>query len=411
MATRHREEIYIGLDIGSTKVCCLVGLAEPGDPAPSIIGVGQEPTTGLRKGVVVDVDETVSSITAAIEEAERMSGVTIERATISVDGAATSSLNSRGVIAIGRGDGEIGPDDLLRVDEAAMAVQLPANHEIIQVLPRFYKVDSQSNIKDPLGMQGVRLEVESHLVTAATPALRNLERAISQGGITIQGRILAPIAAARAVLTKRQRELGVVLVDIGGGTTGIAVYEGGEVYSSAVLPIGAGHITNDLAIGLRTDLDTAEKIKLQHVRAFYPKGVPDEKLRLEELGGDDQVIDRSELQNIAGARLDEFFGLIGAELKRVGRDGRLPGGVVLTGGGAKMPGIEDLARERLQLPVVIGHPTEFSGLSDQIGDPAYATAVGLMLENAAYAGLDRGANAKLGTAVDKLRKTLRNLLP
>lgn len=411
MAVRPREEIYIGLDIGSSHVSCLVGLSEEGERSPSIIGVGQSPTTGMRKGIVVDVDETVSSITAALEEAERMSGVQIDRASISIDGSGISSLNSKGVIAIGRGEAEISSDDLARADEAAMAVQLPANHEIIQVLPRFYRVDSQSGIKDPIGMQGVRLEVESHLVTVPTPALRNLERAISQAGIMIQGRVLSPLAAGRAVLSKRQKELGVALVDIGAGTTGVAVFEGGEVYSSAILPIGAGHITNDLAIGLRTDLDTAEKIKVSHIKAHFPKGVPDEKLHLEELGGDDQLIDRAHLQHIAGARLEELFGLIKDELQRVGRDGRLAGGVVLTGGGAKLKGIEDYARGALNLPVSIGKPQGFAGLSEQIGDPAYATAVGLMLENANYAVYEGGANAKLGTAVDKLRKTLRNLLP
>ncbi len=257
MAAKQTEETYIGLDIGSTKVCCVVGLHEEGASTPSVIGVGVAPTNGMRKGIVVDIEETVSSITAAVDEAERISGIAIDRATISIDGAHVQSTNSKGTIAVGRADQEITVEDVRRAEEAATAIQIPPNREILQVFPRSYSVDDQTNVKDPVGMHGVRLEVQAHIITGASPAIKNLNRSIYQAGIDIEGQILVPLASARAVLTKRQKELGVALLDIGGGTTGLAVYEEGDVLYSSILPVGAGHITNDLAIGLRTNVDVA----------------------------------------------------------------------------------------------------------------------------------------------------------
>lgn len=413
MSGKTTEQIYIGLDIGSTKVCCIVGLHEDGAALPSVIGVGVAPTSGMRKGVVVDVEETVSAITAAVDEAERISGVAIDQATISIDGAHVSSQNSRGVIAVGRADQEIMVEDLMRVEEAATAIQLPPNREIIQVFPRSYSVDSQTNIKDPVGMHGVRLEVESHIISGSVTAIKNLDRSIHQAGIAISGQVLVPLASARAVLSKRQKELGVALVDIGAGTTGIAVFEEGDILYSSVIPVGSGHITNDLAIGLKTNVDIAEKIKLKYVRAHTSRTNLDEKIHIEELDGGDEenVITRRELQNIAGARLDEIFQLVRAELRKVGKDVMLPGGVVLTGGGAKMAGIEDLAKEALQLPVTVGKPEGFTGIVDRISDPAFAAAVGLMLENMTHAQMAPDQSAGLGHTVDRIKKTLRNLLP
>lgn len=411
MASKQTEEIYIGLDIGSTKVCCVVGLHEEGAALPSVIGVGVAPTSGMRKGVVVDVEETVSSITAAVDEAERISGVAIDRATISIDGGHVASQNSKGVIAVGRADQEITVDDLMRVEEAATAIQMQPNREILQVFPRSYAVDGQSNIKDPVGMHGVRLEVESHIITGSVPAIKDLDRSIHQAGIAIQGQVLVPLAAARAVLTKRQKELGVALVDIGGGTTGVAVYEEGDILYSSVIPVGAGHITNDLAIGLKTSIDTAEKIKLKYVRAHTAKANLAEKIRVEELDGEDNLISRKELQNIAGARLEEIFQLVRQELRKVGKDVMLPGGVVLTGGGAKMPGIEDLAKEALQLPATVGKPEGFTGIVDRISDPAFAAPIGLMLENMGHSQEQAAPGAGIGQTVDKIKGIFKNLLP
>jgi cell division protein FtsA len=413
VATKPNEEIYIGLDIGSTNVRCVVGLHEEGAVLPSVIGVGMAPTTGMRKGVVTDVEETVSSITAAVDEAERISGVAIDRATISIDGSHVSSQNSKGVIAVGRADQEISVDDVARVEDAATAIQLQPNREIIQVFPRSYAVDSQQNVKDPVGMHGVRLEVESHIITGSVPAIKNLDRSIHQAGIAIQGQVLVPLAAARAVLTRRQKELGVALVDIGAGTTGVAIFEEGDILYSSVVPVGAGHITNDLAIGLKTNVDIAEKIKLKYVRAHTTKSSLNEKIRIEELDSEDNLVTKKDLQNIAGARLEEIFQLVRAELRKVGKDVMLPGGVVLTGGGAKMVGIEEMAREALQLPVSIGKPEGFTGIIDRINDPSFAAPIGLMLENMTFARHEPASlgNVKIGQTVDRIKKTLRNLLP
>lgn len=414
MAAKTQEEVYIGLDIGSTKVCCIVGLHEEGSPTPSVIGVGVALTNGMRRGVVVDVEETVSSITAAVDEAERISGVAIDRATVSIDGANVQSMNSKGVIAVGRADQEISVEDLRRAEEAATAVHLPPNREILQVFPRSYTVDGQTNIKDPVGMNGVRLEVETHIITGATPAIKNLNRSIYQAGIDIEGQVLVPLAAARAVLTKRQKELGVAVVDIGGGTTGIAVYEEGDVLYSSVLPVGSSHITNDLAIGLRTNVDVAEKIKHKYAKAeHHHKTTASEKIRIEELEGDDALVSKRELNKIVSARLDEILQMVRDELRHVGKDVMLPAGVVLTGGGAKLPGIEEYAREVLKLPVIIGKPEGLSGMVDRINDPAFATPVGLMLENMTFAGNGGGdrTNAKIGQTVERIKNTLRNLLP
>jgi cell division protein FtsA len=347
-----------------------------------------------------------------VDEAERISGIAIDRATIGIDGSNISSLNSKGVIAVGRADQEIGEDDLRRAEEAATAVQLPPNREILQVFPRSYTVDDQGNIKDPVGMHGVRLEVESHIITGSSPAIKNLHRAIYQAGIDIEGQVLIPLAAARAVLTKRQRELGVAVVDIGAGTTGIAVFEEGDVLYTAILPVGSGHITNDLAIGLRTNVDVAEKIKQKYVKVGSKVNMS-EKLRIEELEGEDVVVARKELNKIVTARLDEIFQMVREELRHVSKDIMLPGGVVLTGGGAKMPGIEEFAKDALRLPVVIGKPEGLSGMIDRLNDPALAAPVGLMLENMSFAGSGTGdrANAKIGATVEKIKKTLRNLLP
>jgi cell division protein FtsA len=412
VATRGHEDIFIGLDIGSTKVCCIVGLQEEDATHPSIIGVGVSSVTGLRKGEVVDIEETVSSITAAVDEAERISGVPIDRATINIDGAHVESLNSTGVIAVGRADQEISIEDVRRAEEAASAVQLPPNREIIQMFPRSFTVDGQTNIKDPVGMNGVRLEVETHIVTGAVPAIKNLHRSIYQAGIDIEGQVMVPLAAARAVLSKKQMELGVAVVDIGGGTTGIAVYEEGEVLYSSILPVGAGHVTNDIAIGLRTDIEVAEKVKLKYAKAHTSGRVnPSEKLRIEELGGENAIVPKRDLYDIVQARLEEIFTMVGEELAKVGKAGMLPAGVVLTGGGAKMEGIEELAKEVLRLPVTVGQPSGLSGLTDKVSDPAFAAPVGLMLENMQFAGPVDRANVKLGETVDKIRKTLRNLLP
>lgn len=411
LATK-KEETYVGLDIGSSKVTCVVGLRHDDFPLPSVIGLGVAPVGGVRKGVIVDVEEVTSSISAAVEEAERLSGVQITGATITIDGAHVTSFNSRGVIAVGRADQEITQEDLYRAEEAASAIQIPSNREILALFARSYTVDDQDNIADPVGMNGVRLEVETHIITISTPMIKNLTRAVAQAGFDIHGQILVPLAAARSVLSKKQKELGVALVDIGASTTGIAIFEDGHEFYTTILPIGAGHITNDLAIGLRTSVEIAEQIKLEHVTASPAKAKDGERVRIDQLDQEDKMVERRLLNKIVEARLDEIFQLIKAELKKVGKDSLLPAGVVLTGGGAKMSGLDEFAKNSLKLPAIIGRPSDLSGLVEKVNDPAMAAPVGAMLMDAdGGQGLQGTANARIGQTVDRLKRVLKNFLP
>lgn len=409
-----QEQLYIGLDIGTSKVTCVVGLMEDDSDKPSIIGVGVAPTTGLRRGVIVDIDETVSSITAAVDEAERVSGIPIHRATISIDGASVRSLNSSGVIAVSHADHEVQLDDVHRVEDAATAVQLPANHEIVQVFPRRYTVDGEAVSQDPAGMTGVRLEVESHIITAHTGALKNLHRVLDQAGVDIEGQVLVPIAAAETVLTKQQKELGVAIVDIGAGTTGVAVYQEGSVVHSGILPIGSGHITNDLAIGLRTNVDTAELIKLKYAEVTQDLAGKSEVIKVSELGSD-QNVEKRHLDMIVTARVAEIFEMVAAEIRKAGRDVMLPAGVVVTGGGANLKGLVAYAKQGLKLPVSIGKPKDFNGLVDRIDDPAFAAPIGLMLSNMKFGGVVRHNKRKsgggAGGSFGKIRDSLKRFLP
>lgn len=413
MADGH-EQLYIGLDIGTSKVACVVGLMEDDSDKPSIIGVGVAPTTGLRRGVIVDVDETVSSITAAVDEAERVSGIPIHRATISIDGSSVRSLNSSGVIAVSHADHVIQPEDVHRVEDAATAVQLPANHEIVQVFPRRYTIDGEPVAKDPAGMTGVRLEVESHIITAHTGALKNLHRVLDQAGVDIEGQVLVPIAAAETILTKQQKELGVVLVDIGAGTTGVAVYQEGNVVHSGILPIGSGHVTNDLAIGLRTNVDTAEHIKLNYAEVTQDIASKNDIVKIPELGAD-QNIEKRHLDMIVTSRVNELFEMVAAEMRKAGRDVMLPAGVVITGGGANLKGLVPYAKQALKLPVSIGKPKDFNGLVDRISDPAFAAPVGLMLSNMNFGGAVHHHRRKSGGAGGGLfggiKDSLKRFLP
>lgn len=406
-----QEQLYIGLDIGTSKVACVVGLLEDDSDKPSIIGVGVAPTTGLRRGVIVDVDETVSSITAAVDEAERVSGIPIHRATISIDGSSVRSLNSSGVIAVNHADHVIQPEDVHRVEDAATAVQLPANHEIVQVFPRRYTIDGEPVVKDPAGMTGVRLEVESHIITAHTGALKNLHRVLDQAGVDIEGQVLVPIASAETVLTKQQKELGVALVDIGAGTTGVAVYQEGNVVHSGILPIGAGHITNDLAIGLRTNVDTAELIKRNYAEVTQDLAGKADVVKIPELGAE-QNVEKRHLDMIVTSRVAEILEMVAAEMRKAGKDVLLPAGVVITGGGANLKGLVDYAKQGLKLPVSVGKPQDFNGLVDRTDDPGFAAPIGLMLSNMRLGGAVRHTKRKSGGGgFGKLKDSLKRFLP
>lgn len=374
------NEIVTGLDIGGSKVCTVVGHILPDKKIPEIIGYGCVPTAGMRKGMVVDIEETVSAISASLEEAERMAGVPVDNAYVAVESAGIQSQNSRGVIAVSRSDGEISPDDIARVVDAARAVSVPANREILHVIPRNFKVDDQDGVHDPVGMTGVRLEVEAHVITASTPTIKNLTKCIYQAGVDIDELVLGVLASSKSVLTRNQKEVGVVVVDIGYSTTGVAVFEEGNVLYSTILPIGASHVTNDIAIGLRTAIEVAERVKLEEGCAI-PAVIPErERIDLKKYGVADGVfVSRREVSEIIEARMLEIFGIVNDDLRKIGRDGMLPAGVVVTGGGSRLLGAVDLAKEALRLPAQMGLAVNVSGMVEKIvDDPRMVTAVGLM---------------------------------
>lgn len=367
---------YFGLDIGSSTVRCVIGMVEAADsPILSVIGHGSAPNSGMRKGVAVRVDDVTDSVLQAITEAERVSGVRVQGATVNVNGPQVLGINSRGVIAISAANREISADDRMRVEEAATIVKLPPNREIIQVFAKNYRLDGQGSIKDPVGMQGVRLEVDTHIVTAATPTLRNLDLVLEKAHVNANHHTVSSLAAAEAVLTQQQKESGTVLLDIGSGTTNMVVLEEGEVQHVAVIPIGGINITNDLAIGLKTDLDVAELVKLQHGGlGKYAKTGPLSVL----VNKSRHEFDGEDIYMIVEARVEELLEYVDKELKKIQRSRKLPGGVVLVGGTAKLPGIAEFTKEKLELAARVGKLQSLSGLLDTVQDPSYASAVGLM---------------------------------
>ncbi|OGE80646.1 MAG: cell division protein FtsA [Candidatus Doudnabacteria bacterium RIFCSPHIGHO2_01_FULL_43_23] len=381
-----KEYVSVGLDIGTSMIRVVVGKSSDEEKTPSIIGVGEAPSGGIRKGVIVDVEEAVSSITAALEKAERMTGIPIDHAVVSVGGAHVVSVESHGVIAVSRADGEITEADIIRVVDASQAISIPPNREILHVIPKTFTVDGQVGIKDPLGMSGIRLEVDSQIIQASVPFIKNLTKCIIRVGLEIDDLVLSPLACAQAVLTKRQKELGCVLINIGGGTTGISVFEEGELMHTNILPIGSNHITNDLAIGMRTSIDTAEKVKLEYGIAQKQGIAKNDEIDLSKIdGAEDGKVSRQQMAMIIQARLEEIFGMINKDLKSIGRDGQLPAGAILTGAGSMLEGIEVFAKKELRLPVQIGVPTNISTVIDRVDEPGFCTAVGLVLWGNEYA--------------------------
>lgn len=372
------EHTIVGIDVGTTKICTLVAEVDE-DEQLHIVGVGVAPARGLRKGVVVNVKEAMTAIADSVDIAERVSGYQIEKAYVNVSGGHTESTNSRGVVAIGRSDHGVSYDDIERAMDAAGAIPIPHNRQIIHIIPRGYQIDGQTGIRDPIGMHGFRLEVEAHIITGSGTAVQNLVKCVESVGIGVDEVILAPLASGQGVLTDTEREMGVVLVDIGGGTTDMAIFVEGTVWHTAILEVGGNHFTNDLAIGLRLPFESAEDIKLEHGHA-QPKNVrAEESLAVTSFGGETrQQIFRREVANILEARAEEVFNLISSEIKQSGYDSLLPAGVVLCGGAAELPGLQELGKRILDMPLRIGHPTNLLGLTDHVENPAYATGVGLL---------------------------------
>lgn len=369
----------VGLDIGTTTVRCVVGHRDGGAASPTIIGVGEAPNSGMRKGVVVNLVTTAQAVDKALEEAERVSGHQIDGATISINGNHVLGMSSKGVVAVGSRDHEINEEDLARVEDAATVVQLPANREILDVTPRSFSLDDQDNIRDPIGMNGVRLEVDAYVITALTPNLKNLLKVADMTKTAVHHSVPAGLAAAHAVLNDRQKENGVVLIDIGGTTTNLAVYDEGDLQHVAVLPVGGVNITNDLAVGLKVDLDVAEKVKVQHAVATSEVRKAKDKKVTVKTSSQTYDFDTDTIDDVVEARLEEIFESVNDELKSINRQANLPGGAILTGGTAQIKGIESYAKEALQLAVKIGASEGFGGVAENITKPQYATSVGLML--------------------------------
>ncbi|MCA9376119.1 MAG: cell division protein FtsA [Candidatus Doudnabacteria bacterium] len=413
------NDIIVGIDVGSGTIRAVVGRAqedEEGVRSLHVIGVGEATSGGMRRGVIVDIEEAVSAISEALEKAERTSGMPIERAFVSASGTHIQSQTSKGVIAVSRADNEIAEDDVQRVVDAASTVSVPPNQEILHVVPQSYSVDTQENVKDPVGMSGIRLEVEATIISGSSAYVKNLTKCVQRAGVEIEGIVIAPMAASMSVLTKRQKELGVALVDVGAGTTSLIVFEEGDMLHSAILPVGSGHITNDLAIGLRTSVDVADKVKLKHGSADPKEFKDGQTVDLRKLGGDeDGVVSRKEIAEIIEARLSELFDLVGAELKEINRQGQLPGGIVLVGGGAKLPGLVDVAKDRLKLPAQIGFPERLPGLNEALDDPSFAVAQGLVLWGYKHLaepsrGL-KGGILSVSDSVGKIKERFKAFLP
>ena len=377
---QENSQYAVGIDIGTTTVRTVVAHIDSSTGAPTIVGVGTAPNSGMRKGTVVNLTGPAQAIDDALGEAERMSGYQVDTAMISINGTHILSTHADGMIAVGAADHEITHDDLARIEEVATLGKVPANREILDVVPHSYKLDGQDNIKDPLGMTGTRLEIDAHLVSALMPHLVNLQKSAESAKVVPKSIIVAGVAAARAVLSEQQLENGVALIDIGGATTNIAIYEEGDLQYSAVLPYGGINITNDLAIGLKTDPEIAEKVKIEHASAIPRHERAGVSLKH---AGDIHTFDTTDIDEIVEARLEEIFEAIQHEFKRAGRAGKLPSGVVITGGTAHLKGLVDYAKQYLGLAARIGKTSGYGGVADNIEQPEYATAVGLMLIDAA----------------------------
>lgn len=379
-----RSDIITGLDVGSTTIRLVVGqLSDDGTgegKSLHVIGVAETPSQGISKGVVTSIEDAVTCLTSCIEKGERMAGVPLERAIVSISGAHILSQTSKGVIAVSKANGEINEDDVERVIEAAQAVATPPNYEILHVIPRSYTVDNQTSIKDPVGMTGVRLEVDAQIIQGLSTQIKNLTKAVYRTGLDIEDTVFAALAAAESTLDKQQKELGVALVNIGGATTSVVVYEEGDVLHTAVLPVGAGHITSDIAIGLRTSIDIAEQVKLQYGTSSPEMVDRKEMIDLNEFAeGESHLISRRQVAEIIEARVEEIFKLVNKELKKINRSGLLPAGIVLSGGGSRLNGIVEVAKREFRLPACVGAPRELTTAIEKVNDPMYAVAIGLLL--------------------------------
>lgn len=378
-----RPRIISVIDVGSSKVCTLIGQVTEGEGAINIVGASSVPSSGVRKGQIVNIDEATETVVKSVECAERMAGFSLNRILVTVGGSHISSQNSHGVVAVAEPEKEITDGDVRRVIEAARAISLPSSREILHVIPRTYTVDSQEGVADPEGMSGVRLEVETHIITGSSTALKNLKKCVSEVGAEISDLVFSGISSAEAVLTETERELGVILIDVGGGTTNIVVYIEGSPCYATVLPVGAKNVTNDLAIGLRLSLDGAEKLKINLSKVSAEEDKQDD-IDLNKLGIYEEtktVSKKTIVEGIIKPRLNEIFGMAADDVSKNGFAGLTPSGVVITGGGALTVGAVEVCRRAFSLPARIGIPDGVKGLVEEILNPSFASPIGSLLRS------------------------------
>jgi cell division protein FtsA len=407
MGSAQDKKLIVGLDIGTSKVVAIVGeIGSEGDI--EVVGIGSNPSKGLKKGVVVNIESTVQSIQRAVEEAELMAGCQIHSVYVGIAGSHIRSLNSHGIVAIK--DKEVFPADLERVIDAAQAVAIPADQKVLHILPQEYVIDNQEGIKEPLGMSGVRLEAKVHLVTCAVNAAQNIDKCIRRCGLDVEEIILEQLASSYSVLTEDERELGVCLVDIGGGTTDIAIFTEGSIRHTGVIPIAGDQVTNDIAMALRTPTQHAEEIKIKYACALTQLAGAEESIKVPSVGDrPPRDLSRQSLAEVVEPRYDELFTLVQAELRRSGFEDMVPAGIVLTGGTSKMEGVVELAEEIFHMPVRVGYPQAVQGLTDIVRNPIYSTSVGLLQYGSDHLGQE-GSPAAGGGSVESLWGRARSWL-
>jgi cell division protein FtsA len=387
---KMETEMFVGLDIGTTKIACIISELDANGEL-KIVGVGMSPSDGLRKGVVVNIDKTVRSIQKAVEEAELMAGVDVESVLVGIAGDHIRAINSKGVVAISRDDNEITDLDVVRAIDAAKAVSIPMDREILHVIPQEFVVDEQKGIKDPIGMCGVRLETQVHIITGAVTSAQNIYKSVEKAGLKVRDLVLEPLASSYAVLEKDEKELGVALVDMGGGTTDIALYFDESIRHTAVVGLGGKNVTSDIAIGIRTPVEKAEEIKKRFGCAYSSLVKSDEYISVPGVGGREQrEVSKAVLASIIEPRIEEILSLALREIKRTEYADMLGAGVVLTGGCALMEGIQELSEKVFEMPVKIGVPTGFGGLTEAAKSPVHATGVGLCLYGVKNAKAKKG---------------------
>jgi cell division protein FtsA len=419
-----KDNIIAGLDVGSTAIRITVGQKNPDNNNKlQIIGAVSVPAEGISKGIITSIEDATSSISACIEKTERLVGVPINNVWVNINDPYIKCEKSKGVVAVSKSDGEIGPSDIERAIEAARALSVPPNHEILHVIPISFTVDNQENIKDPIGMSGIRLEVETLIIQGLTSQIKNLTKAIYRTGLDIEDLVLSPLAAAEAIIGSKQKELGVSVINIGSSTTSLAVYEEGELLHTSVLPIGSEHITSDIAIGLRCPINLAERIKIEYGSAKPDKFNKKDEVDVSSLAKEEDINEEIEnvsqkyIAEIIEARVEEIFEKIDEEFKKIDRSGMLPAGVFLVGGGAKLSDLVDCAKNKLRLPVALGTAKNIDIIIDKVNNLEYLVCLGLTVWGDKYSEQSKGVGinwpggAVIDKSVDKIKKWFSSLIP